>query len=663
MEVLIFNVFNAVYQENLSLLKDLIRPLTKIQIQTITSSKFEGTTLLLIAARHGHYHIIKYLIEHCDVDIEQVGKVEFDGETVHDTPPLWCAAAAGNIDCVKLLIEHGANVNCTTYTNSTPLRAACFDGHFEIVKYLVENGADIEIANKLGHTCLMISCFKRHYNIASYLIEQGCQINRQSMKGNTALHDCAESNSMDIMKLLVKNGAIPKRDCFGLTPLMTACINGNIEIFNYLKSVFNCTIEEETDAYRLLGATFVDKLYNMREALKYWKQAASLTTKCNKKYLDSLINNSESYKKAYNNSTEFRTQEELENLLYDPELMKYQAMMIRERVLSIHHPDTYYFIRIHGESLAESGKYSRCLSMWMYNLEQQQNYSKPLNDITQNSFLSLIELFTLICNNKESDLNACDILKVLEMAISQVLISCNITPNNVAGGRNSRIQCIFDNKALVKDERFMFNGFLNPLDRQFLIVIHLIDFMCQFKTKMSPDIWIEFQKLMRRFLSCDPRSANSQSLLHIICILSSENETLSTNEISFFNVFQFIVDLCTNLNIVDIRGNTALHFLMDSDQVNPEMVEYLVDAGAHIDLRNDKGLTPLDLLDDKPQKLKNRCQIQYVSLQCLCAQTIIKHGIPISETIPKDLQNFINDHHRKDFFNTIFTSTTPSRND
>lgn len=465
------------------------------------------------------------------------------------------------------------------------------------------------------------------------------------------------------MKLLVKNGAIPKRDCFGLTPLMTACINGNIEIFNYLKSVFNCTIEEETDAYRLLGATFVDKLYNMREALKYWKQAASLTTKCNKKYLDSLINNSESYKKAYNNSTEFRTQEELENLLYDPELMKYQAMMIRERVLSIHHPDTYYFIRIHGESLAESGKYSRCLSMWMYNLEQQQNYSKPLNDITQNSFLSLIELFTLICNNKESDLNACDILKVLEMAISQVLISCNITPNNVAGGRNSRIQCIFDNKALVKDERFMFNGFLNPLDRQFLIVIHLIDFMCQFKTKMSPDIWIEFQKLMRRFLSCDPRSANSQSLLHIICILSSENETLSTNEISFFNVFQFIVDLCTNLNIVDIRGNTALHFLMDSDQVNPEMVEYLVDAGAHIDLRNDKGLTPLDLLDDKPQKLKNRCQIQYVSLQCLCAQTIIKHGIPISETIPKDLQNFINDHHRKDFFNTIFTSTTPSRND
>ena len=69
------------------------------------------------------------------------GSVTFDGETIEGAPPLWCAAAAGHTQIVKLLVERGASVNSVTKTNSTPLRAACFDGHFEIVKYLVEHGA------------------------------------------------------------------------------------------------------------------------------------------------------------------------------------------------------------------------------------------------------------------------------------------------------------------------------------------------------------------------------------------------------------------------------------------------------------------------------------------------------------------------------------------
>lgn len=67
--------------------------------------------------------------------------VTFDGETIEGAPPLWCAAAAGHLPLVKLLVRAGANVNSTTRTHSTPLRAACFDGHYDIVKFLVENGA------------------------------------------------------------------------------------------------------------------------------------------------------------------------------------------------------------------------------------------------------------------------------------------------------------------------------------------------------------------------------------------------------------------------------------------------------------------------------------------------------------------------------------------
>lgn len=67
--------------------------------------------------------------------------VVFDGETIEGVPPLWCAAAAGHLNIVNLLVQNGANVNSTTKTNSTPLRAACFDGHLDIVQYLVKAGA------------------------------------------------------------------------------------------------------------------------------------------------------------------------------------------------------------------------------------------------------------------------------------------------------------------------------------------------------------------------------------------------------------------------------------------------------------------------------------------------------------------------------------------
>lgn len=93
--------------------------------------------------------------------------VTFDGETIEGAPPLWCAAAAGHLCIVKLLVKHGANVNSTTRTNSTPLRAACFDGHYEIVKYLVKNGAGKCNNTKQLEQCkhsLTFICFHHHHH-------------------------------------------------------------------------------------------------------------------------------------------------------------------------------------------------------------------------------------------------------------------------------------------------------------------------------------------------------------------------------------------------------------------------------------------------------------------------------------------------------------------
>ena len=120
----------------------------------------------------------------------------------------------------------------------------------------------------------MIACYKGHLKIAKYLIDAKADVNRKSVKGNTALHDCAESGSLEIMKLLLANIAKIDVDAYGMTPLLAAAVTGHIHIVEYL--IANPDLvsrQERIDALELLGATFVDKKRDMLGSYKLWKRA------------------------------------------------------------------------------------------------------------------------------------------------------------------------------------------------------------------------------------------------------------------------------------------------------------------------------------------------------------------------------------------------------
>ncbi|MDR0519864.1 MAG: ankyrin repeat domain-containing protein, partial [Clostridiales Family XIII bacterium] len=76
-------------------------------------------------------------------------------------------------DIIKLLVEHGADVND------------------EQTDYIVENGGE-------------------SHNILKYLIDNGADVNRQDKEGNTALMKAAEYNRTENAKLLLKSGADTK---------------------------------------------------------------------------------------------------------------------------------------------------------------------------------------------------------------------------------------------------------------------------------------------------------------------------------------------------------------------------------------------------------------------------------------------------------------------
>ncbi|XP_048869974.1 protein phosphatase 1 regulatory subunit 27b [Brienomyrus brachyistius] len=60
------------------------------------------------------------------------------------------AVLSGNLECVKLLVKYGADIQQEDEEGWTPLHMACSDSYPHIAKYLLSLGADAKVVNKCG---------------------------------------------------------------------------------------------------------------------------------------------------------------------------------------------------------------------------------------------------------------------------------------------------------------------------------------------------------------------------------------------------------------------------------------------------------------------------------------------------------------------------------
>ena len=171
----------------------------KIDINYISGDT--GFTPLIQAIRNKDYEMVKYLVNLDKIDLNVVDEYKYR------LPAISHAVQIHDYSMVKLLLEHGANVNEpskneTNYFN-TPLMIASWSGDYEIVKLLIEHRAVInQVDKKNGFTALIKAIINNENEIAKYLIEVGADKSIISFEGKTAYDYAVEKDNAEMIKIL-----------------------------------------------------------------------------------------------------------------------------------------------------------------------------------------------------------------------------------------------------------------------------------------------------------------------------------------------------------------------------------------------------------------------------------------------------------------------------
>lgn len=195
----------------------------------------EGGTALMYAAIKGHADVVKALLD-----------AGADCKAAMSKPPKWTAligaADQGHAEVVKMLLEKGSEVNAADVYGNTAISGAALKGRTEVVGLLLKAGARTEVCDtRSGNTPLLAACSKGHCETAVKLIEGGADVNRADTAGMTPLMVASAYNRADLVKgLLGKKANVNARMADtariapGTTALMQAAAKGNVEIVRLL---------------------------------------------------------------------------------------------------------------------------------------------------------------------------------------------------------------------------------------------------------------------------------------------------------------------------------------------------------------------------------------------------------------------------------------------
>lgn len=162
-------IFTLIENNEVEAIKDYIK------FGSLNITNQDGDTLLHWAAYCGSLDCLQELIK---------AGAPLDARNLKERTPLYWTCEYGNLECLKVLIQAGASVNYGALHSRdgrldnilqdpngriSPLHRATIHGYFDCVRELVNAGADFNARDGYGMVPYNYALCNKHYDIAQYL--------------------------------------------------------------------------------------------------------------------------------------------------------------------------------------------------------------------------------------------------------------------------------------------------------------------------------------------------------------------------------------------------------------------------------------------------------------------------------------------------------------
>ncbi|XP_038049998.1 ankyrin repeat domain-containing protein 39-like isoform X2 [Patiria miniata] len=117
---------------------------------------------------------------------------------------VWSAALNGETQKVRKFLDNGGDPNATDSSGYTALHYASRNGQLEIVRILLQHRANPNCATRSGGvTPLHRAAYSGHLDVVKLLLDRKASPSLRDQDGKCSLHKGAERGHLDICKLLV----------------------------------------------------------------------------------------------------------------------------------------------------------------------------------------------------------------------------------------------------------------------------------------------------------------------------------------------------------------------------------------------------------------------------------------------------------------------------
>ncbi|XP_068595024.1 ankyrin repeat and SOCS box protein 15 [Brachionichthys hirsutus] len=185
-----------------------------------------GETFLTLAVAAGLVENVKMLLDH--------GASPRSTNSQNESP-LLLAVRAGSLQMASALVAGGAEVGQVCLKRWTAMHEASRAGCVPVMELLLENGGHVSQTDQHGVTPLGIAAEYSHPEVLELLLKHGADVNAQAPNGDSVLYDAAGSGNPDCINILLQHGANPNiRNLSFQLPVHHAAYEGHYLVLRIL---------------------------------------------------------------------------------------------------------------------------------------------------------------------------------------------------------------------------------------------------------------------------------------------------------------------------------------------------------------------------------------------------------------------------------------------